>query len=215
MFTGFYRGCAVALIALIVGAMSACTLRPAVDSPLVIQHLQMVSAGHSGCLPEQNEISGVVAKLYRGDAQWRALRRQADPAQLHQCHHRVRGAQQGRRIAGEEPHADARRKQQSARGQIVRNVEAPAGRGSLRSDLPSTTSNSWCHRSQALARGGSAVSAVLRQVCRALAGNPRRPANRRPQVQTARRWPARCRVARAPLRSHPDRREVPSRRLAA
>jgi hypothetical protein len=41
------------------------------NSPLVIEHLQVVSAGHTGCLPADNAISNVSAKA-DGSGVWNA-----------------------------------------------------------------------------------------------------------------------------------------------
>jgi hypothetical protein len=64
---------AVVLIAL---ATSGCATRPdltavASNSPIVIEGLKVVSAGHTGCLPDDNQISIISAKA-DGSGLWTA-----------------------------------------------------------------------------------------------------------------------------------------------
>jgi len=52
-------------------AVSSCAVPLSARSGLLISRLQMVSAGHTGCLPQENEISNVVANA-DGSGTWNA-----------------------------------------------------------------------------------------------------------------------------------------------
>lgn len=51
------------------GCVSA--IQSLANSPAAIRHLQLVSAGHTGCLPEDNQISNINASA-DGSAIWNA-----------------------------------------------------------------------------------------------------------------------------------------------
>ena len=59
----------VALVTVVLTAAS-CAL-PSADSPAIQSKLKLVSAGHTGCQPEENVISNVISSL-NGDGQWYA-----------------------------------------------------------------------------------------------------------------------------------------------
>lgn len=69
MFAGRARVAAVAVMGCL--AVSGCAAPLSARSGPVISRLQMVSAGHTGCLPQQNEISNVVMNL-DGSGTWNA-----------------------------------------------------------------------------------------------------------------------------------------------
>jgi hypothetical protein len=50
--------------------LAGCAL-PTPDSPAVQSKLKLISAGHTGCLPEANIITNVIARP-NGDGQWNA-----------------------------------------------------------------------------------------------------------------------------------------------
>lgn len=50
---------------------AACVTAMTADSPAMTKALQIISAGHTGCLPEENEISGVKMNL-DGSGIWNA-----------------------------------------------------------------------------------------------------------------------------------------------
>ena len=68
MFAGKARVAAIALIGC--AAVSGCVTQLA-HSGFITSHLQMVSAGHTGCLPQENEISNVAMNL-DGSGTWNA-----------------------------------------------------------------------------------------------------------------------------------------------
>jgi hypothetical protein len=47
-------------IALVCAALTGC-VTPLASAPFIIKRLQIVSAGHTGCVPEENEITKVTA----------------------------------------------------------------------------------------------------------------------------------------------------------
>ena len=55
------------VLALIVG----CAAVPSTNSTIIVDRLKMVSAGHTGCLPDANEISNVKMNL-DGSGLWNA-----------------------------------------------------------------------------------------------------------------------------------------------
>lgn len=59
--------CASTALAFVIAAVSGC----AANSPLVQDRLKMVSAGHTGCMPEENVISNVASSL-DGTGTWNA-----------------------------------------------------------------------------------------------------------------------------------------------
>jgi len=59
----------VAIAAVLGLALQACAVPT--DSPKIQQKLKLVSAGHTGCLPDENVITNVVMSL-NGDGQWNA-----------------------------------------------------------------------------------------------------------------------------------------------
>jgi hypothetical protein len=64
------RFAAIAVVSGVLTGISGCVpLSP--DTPLVIHELQMVSAGHTGCLPAENEISQNNYNL-NGSGTWNA-----------------------------------------------------------------------------------------------------------------------------------------------
>ena len=69
MFAGKGLVAAVALTACV--GMAGCAVPLAARSGLVTSRLQMVSAGHTGCLPQENDISNVVMNL-DGSGTWNA-----------------------------------------------------------------------------------------------------------------------------------------------
>ena len=56
---------------LIVGILGSAGCVSVANSPLVVKQLKMVSAGHTGCLPDENEISIVNIGL-DGSGLWNA-----------------------------------------------------------------------------------------------------------------------------------------------
>jgi hypothetical protein len=50
---------------------AGCTTSQLASSPFVTKHLQLISAGYTGCLPEANEISNVTLNL-DGSGMWNA-----------------------------------------------------------------------------------------------------------------------------------------------
>jgi len=54
-----------------VGCTTAAVTQMAVNSPTVLKQLQLVSAGHTGCLPDDNRISIVFASA-DGSGLWKA-----------------------------------------------------------------------------------------------------------------------------------------------
>ena len=71
MFMPMFRALCVAALPVICAATGGCFTRVTADSPIIIQRLQMVSAGHTGCVPEENEITKVKANL-DGSGLWYA-----------------------------------------------------------------------------------------------------------------------------------------------
>jgi hypothetical protein len=59
------------LTACLVMSAGCAAVRPSPNSPEVLQALKMVSAGHTGCLPDDNEISNVSAAR-DGSGTWNA-----------------------------------------------------------------------------------------------------------------------------------------------
>jgi hypothetical protein len=67
-----HKSCATILTACSLSLAAGCaTLGPSPNSPEVLQALQLVSAGHTGCLPDDNEISNVHASR-DGSGTWNA-----------------------------------------------------------------------------------------------------------------------------------------------
>jgi hypothetical protein len=56
------------LLAAVLAGLGGCVTA---NSPMVQEHLKMVSAGHTGCMPEENVLSNVVANL-DGSGTWNA-----------------------------------------------------------------------------------------------------------------------------------------------
>ena len=63
--TGYLPLAAIALV-----AATGCIPLSA-NSPIIVEHLQIVSAGHTGCLPKANEVSNVTMNL-DGSGWWNA-----------------------------------------------------------------------------------------------------------------------------------------------
>jgi hypothetical protein len=59
------------LLVVALGILVSATACVTPDSPTVTSALQMVSAGHTGCLPEENQISNVKMNL-DGSGTWNA-----------------------------------------------------------------------------------------------------------------------------------------------
>jgi len=59
------------LAAAILFFTTACVTAMTADSPTITKGLQMISAGHTGCLPEDNQISNVKMNL-DGSGTWNA-----------------------------------------------------------------------------------------------------------------------------------------------
>jgi hypothetical protein len=69
----FYREALTLISAAMLGGClySQAQLTELANSPAVVEQLQVVSAGHTGCMPEDNQISVVWAKP-NGSALWKA-----------------------------------------------------------------------------------------------------------------------------------------------
>jgi hypothetical protein len=63
------RNFGVALLAIALASIGGCV---SASSPLVQEHLKIVSAGHTGCMPDDNVISNVVMLDLAGNATWNA-----------------------------------------------------------------------------------------------------------------------------------------------
>lgn len=63
-----FRPATLALAVSTLLSLSACVTA---NSPMVTRGLQMISAGHTGCLPEENQISNMNANL-DGSGTWNA-----------------------------------------------------------------------------------------------------------------------------------------------
>ena len=65
-----------ALVLPLVGSFVACAgcaaLMPSPDSPSMVRAMQMVSAGHTGCLPAENTISNADLNYGSGSGTWNA-----------------------------------------------------------------------------------------------------------------------------------------------
>jgi hypothetical protein len=59
-------------VAALCALVTAGCVSVAPDSPLITNKLQVVSAGHTGCMPADNEISNVNMIDLAGDATWNA-----------------------------------------------------------------------------------------------------------------------------------------------
>jgi hypothetical protein len=70
MLANVYQRLSVTALALFSTAIAGCVSGLA-SSPLIVKKLQIVSAGHTGCVPEENEITKVDASL-DGSGTWYA-----------------------------------------------------------------------------------------------------------------------------------------------
>jgi hypothetical protein len=61
----------IAIVAATLAMETGCVTRLAANSPIIVNRLKLVSAGHTGCLPDANEISNVTANL-DGSGMWNA-----------------------------------------------------------------------------------------------------------------------------------------------
>ena len=61
----------VAMVATALALIVGCAAVPSTISTIIVDRLQMVSAGHTGCLPDANEISNVKMNL-DGSGLWNA-----------------------------------------------------------------------------------------------------------------------------------------------
>ena len=64
------NSCAPRLLACMLVSAAGC-VTPSPDAPEVLQALKMVSAGHTGCLPDDNEITHV-SPVRDGSGTWNA-----------------------------------------------------------------------------------------------------------------------------------------------
>lgn len=61
----------IAILATAVAVATGCAAHMRASSPIILKRLQLVSAGHTGCLPEANEISNVTLS-FDGSGIWNA-----------------------------------------------------------------------------------------------------------------------------------------------